>query len=112
LKHHVPTVGACRSGKVKVEVFPLNIGELSVPMPVPPVHGVPGVVSGHSVQLTAPLGAPPAELPTTVAVSPQALPTAVPLGGRTVVVNPGVAGVTVKHSAGAAVPEMLSSEPV
>jgi hypothetical protein len=97
---------------VKVELFPLTVGELSEPMPVPPVQGVNGALSWHSVQLTAPFGAPPTELPATVAVSPHGLPTAVVLGGSTVVVNPGVAGVTVKHSAESAVPETLSSEPV
>jgi hypothetical protein len=92
-------------------VFPLGVGKLSEPIGLPPVHGVPGVVSGHSVQLTVPLGAPPDELPVTVAVSPQAFPTVVALGARTVVVRVGVAAVTAKHSAGSVVPEMLSSEP-
>ena len=94
-----------------VESFPLGVGELSEPMAVPPVHGVEGALSSHNVQLTVPLGAPPTELPATVAVSPQVLPTEVALGGRIVVVRPGVAAVTLRHSAGSAVPEMLSSEP-
>jgi hypothetical protein len=81
-------------------------------MAVPPVHGVAGALSWHNVQLTVPRGAPPAELPATVAVSPQVLPTEVALGATTVVVNPGVAGVTLKHSAGSAVPVRLSAEPV
>ena len=58
-----------------------------------------------------PVGGPPAGLPATVAVSPQVWPTPVAAGGRTVVVNPGNAGVTATHSAGSAVPEMLSLEP-
>jgi hypothetical protein len=80
-------------------------------MEVPPVHDVAGATTRHSVQLTVPVGAPPAELPATVAVSPQGLPTAVLAGGRVVVVKPGVAGVTAKHSALEAVPETLSLEP-
>jgi hypothetical protein len=92
-------------------LFPLVVGELSVPMGVPPLQGVPGAVSRHSVQLTVPLGAPPAELPAAVAVSPQVLPTALLLGGRIVVVKPGVAAPTLRHSAESAVPEMLSLEP-
>jgi hypothetical protein len=108
----VPTaVGVWGLGKVKVESFPLVVGELSEPMPVPPVQGVEGVVSWHSVQLTVPMGGPPAELPATVAVSPQGLPTAVTLGGMIVVVRVGVAAVTLKHSAGSAVPVMLWLEP-
>ena len=99
-------------GNVNVESSPLVVGELSEPIAVPPVHGVEGALSSHSVQLTAPLGAPPTELPATVAVSPQGLPTEVSLGVTTVVVKPGVAAVTVRHSAGSAVPEMLSLEPV
>ena len=47
-----------------------------------------------------------------MAVSPQVLPTAVSSGATIVVVNPGVAGVTLKHSAESGVPEMLSLEPV
>jgi hypothetical protein len=112
LKHQVPTVGAWGLGRVKVESFPLRVGVLSEPIPVPPLQGVIGAVSRHSVQLTAPLGAPPAAFPATVAVSPQVLPTEVPLGGRMVVVKPGVAAVTRKHSAESTVPEMLSLEPV
>jgi hypothetical protein len=50
-------------------------------------------------------------LPATVAVSPQGLPTDVSVGATTVVVNPGVAGITLKHSAGSAVPLTLSLEP-
>ena len=97
---------------MNVELFPLGVGELVEPMPVPPVHGVEGALSLHNVQLTVPVGCPPAELPATVAVSPQVLPTAVALGGRIVVVKPGVAALTLKHSAGSAVPETLSLEPV
>jgi hypothetical protein len=96
---------------VKVESFPLCVGVLSVPMGVPPLQGVAGAGSWHSAQLTVPPGAPPAEFPTTVAVSPHGLPTALLLGGRMVVVKPGVAAPTLKHSAESAVPEMLSLEP-
>jgi hypothetical protein len=98
-------------GKVKVESLPLTVGELLEPMGLPPVQGV-AAVSWHSVQLTVPMGGPPAELPATVAVSPQVLPTAVAPGGSTVVVNPGVAAVTAKHSALEAVPDTLSLDPV
>jgi hypothetical protein len=112
LKHHMPTVGVCDVGRVKVESFPLVVEVVVEPMPVPPVHGVAGALSWHSVQLTVPVGGPPAELPDTVAVSPQGLPTAVSAGGRIEVVKPGVAAVTVKHSAGSAVPPVLSLEPV
>jgi hypothetical protein len=108
----VPTVGVCGAGKVKVELFPLGVEVLVEPMGVPPVHGVEGAVAGHSVQLTVPVGGPPTVLPTAVAVSPQVLPTEVSLGGAMVVVNPGVAAVTLKHSALSGRPEMLSSEPV
>ena len=94
MKHQVPTVGAWGLGRVNVELFPLGVGELSEPIGVPPVHGVEGALSLHSVQLTVPLGGPPTALPATVAVSPQLLPTAVALGGRIVVVRPGVAAVT------------------
>ena len=112
LKHQVPTVGAWRLGSVNVELFPLGVEVPVEPMAVPPVHGVEGALSWHSVQLTVPRGAPPAELPTAVAVSPQVLPTAVSVGGTIVVVRPGVAAVTVKHSALEPVPEMLSLEVV
>ena len=108
----MPTaVGVWELGKVKVELFPFGVEVAVEPMPVPPVQEAGGAVSLHSDQLTVPVGAPPAELPSAVAVSPQVLPIAVSAGGRTVVVNPGVAGVTAKHSAGSAVPEMLSLEP-
>jgi hypothetical protein len=110
LKHQVPTVGLWGEGKLKVELFPLGVGELSEPMVGPPVQAVGGAVSWHKVQVTVPTGGPPAELPVTVAVSPQVLPTAVALGGRIVVVKPGVAVVTLKHSAVEAVPAMLSLE--
>ena len=96
---------------MKVESLPVLVGELSEPMGVPPVHGVSGALSWHSVQLTVPAGGPPTELPATVAVSPQVLPTAVSAGARTVVVKPGVAAVTMKHSALETVPVMLSLEP-
>jgi hypothetical protein len=95
-------------GSVNVELFPLKVGELSKAKGGPPVQGADGVVSWHSDQVTVPLGAPPWALPVTVAVSPQALPTEVSVGKRTVVVNPGVAAVTLRHSAGSAVSEMLS----
>jgi hypothetical protein len=111
LKHQLPTVGVWGLGKVKVELCPVVVDEVVEPMPVPPVHDVAGATTWHKVQLTVPVGAPPTELPATVAVSPQPLPTAVSLGGRTVVVKPGVAAVTMKHSAGAGVPKTLSLEP-
>jgi hypothetical protein len=60
--------------------------------------------------VTVPTGGPPAELPVTVAVSPQVLPTAVALGDTSVVVKPGAAAVTLKHSAALGIPEMLSLE--
>ena len=108
----MPTAsGSAGLGKVKIEWFPLGVDVAVEPMPVPPVHGVAGALSWHSVQLTVPVGGPPAELPTTVAVSPQGLPTAVSLGERIVVMNAGVAAVTVTHSAGSAVPVTLSLEP-
>jgi hypothetical protein len=47
-----------------------------------------------------------------VAVSPQVLPTAVAGGATIVVVKPGVAAVTAKHSALEAVPVKLSLESV
>jgi hypothetical protein len=112
LKHQVPTVGVCGVGNVNVESFPLGVGELSEPMTVPPVHGAKGALSWHNVQLTVPVGGPPTELPTAVAVSAQVLPTEVSVGARIVVVNPGVAGVTLRHSAGSGVPVRLSLEPV
>ena len=111
LKHQVPAVGVWAVGKVKVELFPLGVEVPVEPMAVPPVHGVEGALSWHSVQLTVPLGGPPTELPSAVAVSPQELPTAVALGGRIVVVKPGVAALTLRHSAGSGVPDLLSSEP-
>jgi hypothetical protein len=98
-------------GRVNVELFPLGVEVAVEPTLLPPVHGVEGVLSWHNVQLTVPVGGPPTALPATVAVSPQELPTAVALGGRIVVMNPGVAGVTAKHSAGSAVPVRLSLEP-
>jgi hypothetical protein len=96
---------------VNVESFPLDVGELSEPTLVPPVHDVAGEATWQKVQLTVPVGAPPAALPATVAVSPQGLPTEVSLGATMVVVNPGVAGATLTHSAGSAGPETLSLEP-
>jgi hypothetical protein len=97
--------------RVNVASVPLAVGELSEPMALPPVHDVAGATTRHKVQLTVPAGGPPDELPATVAVSPQVLPTALLAGGRIVVVKPGVAAVTAKHSAGSAVPERLSLEP-
>ena len=95
-----------------MELFPFGVDVPVEPMPVPPVQGVPGVLSWHKVQPIVPMGGPPTELPVTVAVSPQVLPTAVSSGATIVVANPGVAGVTAKHSAESGVPEMLSLEPV
>jgi hypothetical protein len=83
---------------VKVELFPDVVDVLVEPIEVPPVQGVRSKVSWHSVQVTVPVGGPPVALPATVAVSPQVLPIAPMAGGRIVVVKPGVAGVTVKHS--------------
>ena len=73
---------------------------------------VAGAIAWHKVQLTVPVGGPPAELPATVAVSPQVLPTAVSPGATIVVDRPGVAARTATHSAESGVPEMLSLEPV
>jgi hypothetical protein len=111
LKHQVPTVGVCGMVNANVESFPLGVDVAVESMSIPPVHGVEGALSWHNVQLTVPAGAPPAELPATVAVSPQALPTEVSVGATSVVVNPAAAGVTLKHSAGSAVPVTLSLEP-
>ena len=58
LKQQVPTVGVWGLGKVKVESFPLGVDVPVEPMPVPPVHGVAGALSWHSVQLTVPVGRP------------------------------------------------------
>ena len=99
-------------GKVKIESFPLGVEVPVEPMLVPPVHEVSGAVTWHSVQLTVPVGGPPTALPSAVAVSPQVLPTAVALGGRIVVVSPLETAMALTHSAGSAVPEMLSLEPV
>jgi hypothetical protein len=108
----MPTaVGVWALGRVKVESFPLAVDVVVEPTELPPVHDVAGAATWHSVQLTMPVGGPPAELPATVAVSPQVLPTEVSPGGRTVVVKPGVAAVTVKHSVGSDVPVRLSLEP-
>jgi hypothetical protein len=112
LKHQMPTVGVCGVGKVKVESIPLTVEVPVDPMGVPPVHGVDGALAWHIVQLTVPVGAPPAGLPATVAVSPQVLPTAVALGTTIVVVKPGVAVLTLTHSALSGVPETLWLEPV
>jgi hypothetical protein len=108
LKHHVPSAGVCGLAKVNVESLPLEVGVPVEPTLVPPVHDVAGAATWHSVQLTVPVGGPPAELPATVAVSPHVLPTVVALGGSNVVVNPGVAAVTARHSAGSFVPVRLS----
>jgi hypothetical protein len=99
-------------GRVKIELFPLGVDVLVEPMGVPPLQAVAGAVSWHSVQLTVPVGGPPTELPSAVAVSPQVLPTAVLLGGRIVVVSPPVTAMALRHSAVSAVPEMLSLEPL
>jgi hypothetical protein len=96
---------------VKVEPSPLGVDVLVEPMGVPPVQEARARVSWHTVQLTVPVGAPPIELPTTVAVSPHVLPTAVSAGGTIVVVKPGAAAPTLKHSALETVPPMLSLEP-
>jgi hypothetical protein len=112
LKHHVPTVGVCAVGSVKVELSPVVVAVVVESMLGPPVQGVGGADSWHSVHATVPVGAPPAELPITVAVSPQALPTEMSAGGRIVVVKPGVAAVTVKHSWLEGAPVVLSLEPV
>jgi hypothetical protein len=80
---------------------PLTLGVLKVPaVPPPPVpmHGVLGETSSHQVKATEPLGAPPVELPVTVAESVHVLPTGSEEGGVTEVVKPGVTAATVKHS--------------
>jgi hypothetical protein len=112
LKQYVPTDGMGRLGRVNVASSPLVVELVLEPRALPPVHGVKGALSWHNVQLTVPVGGPPTELPATVAVSFQGLPTEVSDGGRIVVVNPGVAAVTAKHSAGSAVPVTLSLEPL
>ena len=94
-------VWASAAGRVKVETSPIEVGVLTVPTGVPPVHGVDGSVSWHKVKATDPVGAPPAALPVTVAVSFHELPTVVSIGVITVVVSVGVVvvgGQTVKHS--------------
>jgi hypothetical protein len=111
LKHQVPTVRLWGVGRVNVESSPLVVEVPVEPALVPPVHDVAGEATLHKVQLTAPVGGPPAELPATVAVSPQGFVAEVPVGAMIVVVNPGVAGVTVRHSAGSLVPKTLSLEP-
>jgi hypothetical protein len=88
------------------------VGELFEPMGVPPVQGVEGALSLHSVQLIVPVGGPPTALPESVAVSPQVLPTVVTLGGRIAVVRMLVAALTLKHSTLSGVPAMLSLEAV
>jgi hypothetical protein len=87
-------------GRVKVETSPTDVGALTVPTGVPPLHGVHGALSWHKVKATDPVGAPQAALPVTVAASFQELPTVVFIGAITVVVSVGVAvaGQTVKHS--------------
>ena len=87
-------------GNVNVELFPLVVEVPVEPMLVPPVQGVEGALSRHSVQLTVPVGGPPVALPATTAVSPQGLPTAVALGGRIVVLKPGVAATKLMVQAG------------
>jgi hypothetical protein len=79
---------------VKVETSPSDVGVVTVPTGVPPLHGVDGSVSLHKVKATDPVGAPAAALPVTVAVSFHELPTAGSIGAITVVVSVGVAGVT------------------
>jgi hypothetical protein len=83
---------------VKVELSPLAVDAVVESTVVPPVHVVAGGVTWQRSHATEPVGGPPVELPVIVAVSPQELPSAVPVGGTTVVVKPGTAGVTVKHS--------------
>ena len=117
LKHQVPTVGvgSRAAGKVKIESFPLGVDVPVEPTVLPPVQGVEGAVTWQSVQLTVPVGGPPTELPSAVAVSPQGLPTAISAGGRIVVVKPGAAAPTLKHSSVSTVVAggvMLSDEPV
>jgi hypothetical protein len=116
LKHQVPTVGGlCAVGKVKIELFPIAVDVLVEPTGLPPVQGVEGGDAWHSVQLTVPVGGPPTELPSAVAVSRQGLPTAGSLGGTTAVMSPLVTAMTRKHSAVSTVVAggaMLSDEPV
>jgi hypothetical protein len=54
---------------VKVETSPSDVGVVTVPTGVPPLHGVDGSVSLHKVKATDPVGAPAAALPITVVVS-------------------------------------------
>ena len=75
----------------------IEVGEVSDPTAVPPVQGVPTVVSLQAEKLTVPVGAVPTT-PVTVAESDDEAPRTMPLGLDGVVVNPGGALVTVKHS--------------
>jgi hypothetical protein len=98
----VPTLdGVTEFDGPKIELSPLTLGLLKVPAvppPLVPVHGVLGETSSHQVKVTEPVGAPPVELPVTVAESVHVLPTEFDEGGVTEVVKPAVAAVTVKHS--------------
>jgi hypothetical protein len=98
----VPTFdGVTEFDGPKVELSPLTLGVLEVPAvppPLVPVHEVFGETTSHQVKATEPLGAPPVELPVTVAESVHVLPTEFDEGGVTEVVKPGLAGVTLKHS--------------
>ena len=85
-------------GRVKIELSPLVVDVVVEPMGVPPVHAVERVTAWHKVQLTVPVGGPPTELPSTVAVSPQVLPRAVLVGAMTVEVKPGSTGSIVTGS--------------
>jgi hypothetical protein len=121
-KQYVPAVaGAALSvaGSVKVAECwdavvvgdPTVVASFTV---VPLVQGVPGVTSLQSFHETLPEGTPPVALPVTVAVSPHLLPALSLCGATIVVANPGVAGVTVKHSSDLAVPVAgtLSDDPL
>src|SRR5580658_3015379 len=85
----------------------VTLGEMVPPPPVP-VHVVGALVSLHQVKVTEPVGAPPVELPVTVAESLHELPTEVLPGALMVVETVGVAGFTVTHSLVSTVPVMLS----
>ena len=88
---------------------------MTVPTSVPPVVHVEldeGEADAlQTEKLTDPAGAPPVELPVTVAESLQALPTVVLSGVTSVVAMVGVAGPTVKHSSDTTSPFTLSLEP-
>jgi hypothetical protein len=75
----------------------VDVGEVNDPTAVPPVQGVPTVVSLQAEKVTVPVGALPVT-PVRVAESDVDDPRTIPFGAAGVVMKPGVALVTVKHS--------------